>query len=83
MSVKIRLRRDGRKKRPYYSIVVADARSPRDGRYIEVLGTYAPLEAKDSPNRFKIDGERAKHWIKCGAQPTDVILRHFKAMQLL
>ena len=69
MALSIRLARGGAKKRPYYRIVVADSRSPRDGRFIEKLGTYNPLLAKDSPERVKLDAERVSHWLKVGAQP--------------
>jgi small subunit ribosomal protein S16 len=75
MAVSIRLSRGGSKKRPYYRIVVADARSPRDGNFIEKIGTYNPLLAKDSPERVKLDTDRAKHWLSVGAQPTDRVAR--------
>ena len=75
MAISIRLSRGGSKKRPYYRIVVADARSPRDGRFIEKIGTYNPLLAKDSPERVKLDADRAKHWLSVGAQPTDRVAR--------
>jgi small subunit ribosomal protein S16 len=75
MSLKIRLARAGAKKRPYYRIVVADSRNPRDGRYIEKLGTYNPLLPRDSGERVKLVEERVKHWISVGAQPTDRVLR--------
>jgi len=75
MAVSIRLSRGGSKKRPYYRIVVADARSPRDGNFIEKIGTYNPLLAKDSPDRVKLDADRAKHWLSVGAQPTDRVAR--------
>jgi small subunit ribosomal protein S16 len=75
MSLKIRLARGGTKKRPFYQIVVADARSPRDGRFIEKLGTFNPLLAKDNEGRVVLDTERAKHWLSVGAQPTDRVLR--------
>ena len=75
MSVSIRLSRGGSKKRPYYRIVVANARSPRDGAFIEKIGTYNPLLAKDSPDRIKLDADRAKHWLSVGAQPTDRVAR--------
>jgi small subunit ribosomal protein S16 len=75
MSLKIRLARAGAKKRPYYRIVVADSKSPRDGRYIEKLGTYNPLLPRDSNERVKLIEERLKHWISVGAQPTDRVLR--------
>ena len=68
--VKIRLRRMGAKKTPFYRIVVADSRSPRDGRFIEEIGTYNPLT---EPSEIKIDLERAKYWIGTGAQPTDTV----------
>ena len=79
MAVSIRLSRGGSKKRPYYRIVVADARSPRDGQFIEKIGTYNPLLAKDSPDRVKLDAERAKHWVSVGAQPTDRVARFLDA----
>lgn len=75
MSLKIRLARGGSKKRPYYHIVVADARSPRDGRFIEKLGAWNPMLGKDDANRVTINGERVQHWISNGAQPTDRVLR--------
>jgi small subunit ribosomal protein S16 len=75
MSLKIRLARAGAKKRPYYRIVVADSKSPRDGRYIEKLGTYNPLLPRDSGERVKLVEGRVKHWISVGAQPTDRVLR--------
>ncbi len=75
MSLKIRLARGGSKKRPYYHVVVADARSPRDGRFIEKLGSWNPMLGKDDANRIVINGERVKHWLDNGAQPTDRVLR--------
>jgi len=75
MALSMRLSRGGSKKRPYYRIVIADARSPRDGRFIEKIGTYNPLLAKDSPERIKLDADRAKHWLSVGAQPTDRVAR--------
>ena len=75
MPLKIRLARRGTKKRPYYHIVVAEAEAPRDGRFIEKIGHINPLLPKDNPERQKIDEERAKHWLKSGAQPTDRVLR--------
>ena len=75
MSVKIRLRRMGSKKAPFYRVVVADSRYPRDGRFIEEIGTYNPLS---EPSAVTIDGEKAKKWLKNGAQPTDVVKRLFK-----
>ena len=71
MAMKIRLARGGSKKRPHYSIVAADSRSPRDGRFIEKLGTYDPLLAKDNEGRVKIDLERVQYWLGQGAQATD------------
>ena len=82
MAVSIRLSRGGAKKRPYYRIVVADARSPRDGSFIEKIGTYNPLLAKDDEKRVVLDGERAKHWLSVGAQPTDRVARFFDAAGL-
>lgn len=79
MSLSIRLSRGGSKKRPYYRVVVADARSPRDGRFIEKIGTYNPLLAKDSPERVKLDADRARHWLGVGAQPTDRVARFLDA----
>jgi small subunit ribosomal protein S16 len=75
MAVSIRLTRGGSKKRPYYKIVVADARAPRDGKFIEKIGTYNPLLAKDDEKRIVLDGDRAKHWLSVGAQPTDRVAR--------
>src|SRR3546814_3453743 len=79
MSVSIRLARGGAKKRPYYRIVVANSRSARDGRFIEKLGTYNPLLAKDDPARVTLDVDRAKHWLGVGAQPTDRVARFLDA----
>jgi len=79
MAMKIRLARGGSKKRPYYRIVAADSRMPRDGRYIERLGTYNPLLPKDSEQRVQIDLERVKAWLDHGAQPTDRIARMLEA----
>ena len=75
MSLKIRLSRGGAKKRPFYRIVVADARMPRDGRFIEKLGTFDPMKAKDDASRLVLDSEKAKAWLAKGAQPTDRVLR--------
>ncbi len=75
MSLKIRLARAGSKKRPFYRIVAADSRMPRDGRFIEKLGTYNPLLPKDSEDRVKMDADRVKHWLEVGALPTDRIAR--------
>ena len=79
MSVSIRLQRGGAKKRPYYRIVVAHSRSPRDGAFIEKIGTYNPLLAKDDAKRVVLDTDRAKHWLSVGAQPTDRVARFFDA----
>lgn len=79
MSLKIRLARGGAKKRPIYRIVVADARAPRDGRFLEKIGSYNPMLAKDSPQRVVIDLEAAKAWMAKGAQPTDRVLRFLDA----
>ncbi|MCZ8184168.1 MAG: 30S ribosomal protein S16 [Beijerinckiaceae bacterium] len=79
MSLKIRLARGGAKKRPVYRIVVADARAPRDGRFLEKIGTYNPMLAKDSAERVVIDLEKAKSWLAKGAQPTDRVLRFLDA----
>jgi small subunit ribosomal protein S16 len=82
MSLKLRLARGGTKKRPFYHIVVADARSPRDGRFIEKLGTFNPLLAKDNEGRVVLNTERATHWLGVGAQPTDRVLRFLDAAGL-
>jgi len=79
MATSIRLARGGSKKRPYYKIVVADSRSPRDGRFIERIGSYNPLLAKDNPERVKLDADRAKHWLSVGAQPSDRVARFLDA----
>jgi small subunit ribosomal protein S16 len=79
MALAIRLTRGGAKKRPYYRIVVADSRAPRDGRFIEKLGSYNPLLAKDSPERVKLDADRISHWLSVGAQPSDRVLRFLDA----
>ncbi len=75
MALKIRLARGGSKKRPFYRVVVADSRMPRDGRYVEKIGTYDPRLPKDSENRVQIDAEKAADWIKKGAQPTERVAR--------
>ncbi|MEM9734908.1 MAG: 30S ribosomal protein S16 [Pseudomonadota bacterium] len=75
MATKIRLARGGSKKRPFYRIVAADARAPRDGRFIEKLGTYNPLLPKDSAERVTLNEDRIKHWLDQGAKPTDRVLR--------
>ena len=83
MSLKIRLARGGSKKRPFYSVVVADSRMPRDGRFIEKVGTYNPLLAKDDDNRFQYNEERVKHWLGVGAKPTDRVARFLAANDLV
>jgi len=75
MALKIRLARGGAKKRPYYSIVIADARSPRDGRFIEKVGTYNPMLERDHGDRVTLKEERLKHWLGVGAQPTERVAR--------
>lgn len=75
MAVKIRLRRMGKKKAPFYRIIVADSRSPRDGRFIEEIGTYDP---KTDPSSFKVNEELAKKWLANGAQPTEIVNKIFK-----
>ena len=75
MALKIRLARGGSKKRPYYQIVVADARSPRDGRFLEKVGSRNPMLAKDNPQRIELKADLIKEWIAKGAQPTDRVLR--------
>lgn len=82
MSLKIRLARAGAKKRPFYRIVIADSRSPRDGRFIERIGSYNPMVAKDHPERLVLDAERAKHWLGVGAQPTERVARFFGKLGL-
>ena len=79
MAVKIRLARGGAKKRPHYAIVVSDSRMPRDGRFLEKIGTYNPLLAKNSEDRVKMDMERVQHWLAQGAQPTDRVARFLEA----
>ena len=79
MAVAIRLARGGAKKRPYYKIVVTDARNARDGKFIERIGSYNPLLAKDNPERVKLDADRARHWLSVGAQPTDRVSRFLDA----
>ncbi len=79
MATKIRLARGGSKKRPHYSIVVADSRMPRDGRFLEKVGTYNPMLAKDAEDRIKMDVERIKEWLAKGAQPTDRVARFLES----
>lgn len=83
MALSIRLSRGGAKKRPFYRIVVAESRAPRDGRFIERLGTYNPLLPKDSAERVTLDTERAQHWLSVGAQPSDRVARFLDAAGLL
>lgn len=83
MPVAIRLSRGGAKKRPYYKIVVTDSRKARDGKFIERIGSYNPLLAKDNPDRVKLDEDRAKHWLSVGAQPSDRVLRFLDAAGIM
>ena len=83
MAMKIRLARGGSKKRPFYSIVAADSRMPRDGRFIEKLGTYNPLLPKDSEERVKMNMERVQYWLGQGAKPTDRVSRMLEASGVL
>ena len=83
MSLKIRLTRAGAKKRPYYRIVIADSRSPRDGRFIERVGTYDPMKKKDDPARVTLETEKVQAWLTKGAQPTDRVLRFLDAAGLM
>ncbi len=82
MAVKMRLSRGGAKKRPYYYIVIATAATPRDGRYIEQVGTFDPMKKKDDPDRVKLNEERCKYWLGVGAQPTDRVARFLDAAGL-
>jgi small subunit ribosomal protein S16 len=83
MALKIRLARGGSKKRPYYRIVVADVRMPRDGRFVEKVGSWNPMLAKDDEKRVILDEERIKHWISKGARPTDRVLRFLDAADIM
>ena len=83
MAMKIRLARGGSKKRPFYRVVAADTRMPRDGRFIEKLGTYNPLLPKDSEERVKLDMERVQYWLDQGAQPSDRVSRFLEAAGVL
>ncbi len=83
MALKIRLARAGSKKRPYYHIVIADVRAPRDGRFIERIGAYNPMLSKDDADRVKLDVERATHWLSVGAQPTDRVARFLDAADVV
>ena len=82
MALKIRLSRGGSKKRPFYRIVVAEAAAPRDGRYVERIGHYNPMVAKDNEQRVVVDGERVKHWIGLGAKPTECVQKLLSALSL-
>ena len=79
----IRLSRGGAKKRPYYHIVVADSRSPRDGRFIEKIGAYNPMLPREHADRVKVDAERAKYWLGVGARPSDRVARFFAGVELV
>jgi small subunit ribosomal protein S16 len=83
MSLRIRLARGGAKKRPYYRIVVADSRTPRDGRFIERVGSYNPMVPKDHPDRVKLNEERIKHWLGHGAQPSERVARFLGAANII
>ena len=83
MALRIRMARGGAKKRPYYRIVIADSRSPRDGRFIEKVGTYNPLLKKDDPNRVTLNEERIKHWLGNGATPSDRVGRFLGAANII
>ncbi|TVR98955.1 MAG: 30S ribosomal protein S16 [Rhodospirillales bacterium] len=83
MSVRIRLSRGGAKKRPFYRIVVTDSRSPRDGRFIERLGTYNPMVAQDHPERVTLNQDRIRHWLDSGAIPSDRCARFFAAAGMM
>jgi small subunit ribosomal protein S16 len=82
MSLKIRLSRGGAKKHPFYRIVIADARSPRDGRFVEKIGTFDPIKPQDDAARLTLDVEKAKSWLAKGAQPTDRVLRLLDSLGL-
>ncbi len=83
MALKIRLSRGGAKKRPYYRIVIADVRSPRDGRFIEKIGAYNPMLAKDHPDRVVLDADRARHWLDRGATPSDRVARFLGQAEII
>ena len=83
MSLKIRLARGGTKKRPHYRIVIADARSPRDGRFIERVGTYDPMLPKEHPGRVTMNEDRIRHWLSMGAQPSDRVGRFLSAVDMI
>ena len=83
MSLKIRLSRAGAKKRPFYRVVVADTRSPRDGRFLERLGTYDPMLPKDHPERVRLNEERIRHWLGVGALPSERVARFLGAAEII
>lgn len=83
MSLKLRLSRGGAKKRPYYRIVVADSRMPRDGRFIERVGTYNPMLPQEHPERVKLNDERIKHWLGVGAKPSDRVARFLGQAEII
>jgi small subunit ribosomal protein S16 len=83
MALRIRLARGGAKKRPFYRIVVADSRSPRDGRFIERIGTYNPMVARDHPERLTLDADRARHWLGVGALPSDRVARFLAGADII
>ena len=83
MALKIRLSRGGAKKRPFYRIVVADSRKPRDGRFIERVGTYNPMLAKDSPDRIQLKEDRIKHWMSHGATPSDRVAKFLGMAEII
>ena len=83
MSLKIRLSRAGAKKRPFYRVVVADTRSPRDGRFLERLGTYDPMLPKDHPERVRLNEERVRHWLGVGALPSERVARFLGAAEII
>jgi len=83
MSLRIRLARGGAKKRPFYRVVVADSRSPRDGRFIEKVGFYDPMVAKDHPDRLRLNEDRIKHWLSVGATPSERVARFLGQAELI
>lgn len=83
MALKIRLSRGGAKKRPYYRIVVADSRSPRDGRFIEKIGSYDPMLPRENPRRITLDTDRIQHWLKHGATPTDRVAKFLGEAEII
>jgi len=83
MALRIRLSRGGAKKRPFYRIVIADSRSPRDGRFIERVGVYNPMLAKDSPDRVQLNEERIKHWMSHGAMPSERVAKFLGSAEII